>query len=301
LAIDSSGAILSNYATLSVVDAAIPGRLINVSCRAAVGTGPDQLISGFVIGGQDTSGSEPILARVSGPALSSFGVSGVLADPQLTLNNSGGVVASNNGWGGNALIASVALSVGAFAWSDSASHDAALVESLPGGNYTAQVVGTSGDTGLALAEIYDATPADAHTAASPRLINISVRVQVGSGGNILIAGFVIGGTTSKTVLIRASGPALDAFGVPGTLADPQLQLFHSNAGGGFNLLMSDVGWSGDPTIAASASSVGAFSWGAAATADSALLVSLPPGAYTAEVAGASGDTGVALVEVYEVP
>ena len=123
---------------------------------------------------------------------------------------------------------------------------------------------------------------------------------MGTGGNILIAGFVIGGTTSKSVLIRASGPALAAFGVPGTLADPQLQLYQSSGDGTRIVLQADTGWGGDIEIAAAAASVGAFPWGTSATADSAILVTLPPGAYTAEVSGASGDTGIALVEVYDL-
>ncbi len=118
---------------------------------------------------------------------------------------------------------------------------------------------------------------------------------------MLIAGFVIGGTTAKTVLIRGSGPALSAFGVAGTLPDPQLQLFQSNSDGTSTLLHSDTGWGGDPQIATIAASVGAFSWGTSATPDSAILITLPPGAYTAEISGASGDTGVALVEIYDVP
>jgi hypothetical protein len=162
------------------------------------------------------------------------------------------------------------------------------------------ISGASGDTGVALAEVYDATPPGTYTLASPRLINVSARDEVGSGGNILIAGFVIGGTTSKTVLIRGSGPALAQFGLSGVLPDPQIELFQSNADGTSTLIQADTGWGGDTQIAATAASVGAFSWGTSATADSAVLITLPPGSYTAEVSGASGDTGLALVEVYDV-
>jgi len=98
----------------------------------------------------------------------------------------------------------------------------------------------------------------------------------GTGGNVLIAGFVIGGTTSKTVLIRGSGPALGAFAVTGTLPDPQIQLFLSN-GSSSTLIQSNTGWAGDPQIAVAASSVQAFSWGSSATPDSAILVTLPRG------------------------
>jgi len=124
---------------------------------------------------------------------------------------------------------------------------------------------------------------------------------VGTGGNILIPGFVNGGSTSKTMLVRASGPALAAFGLSGLLPDPQLSLYRENGNQAPTLLATNGGWSGNPLIAAAGARVGAFSWGQAATPDSALLVTLPPGAYTAQVAGASGDTGLALIEVYDVP
>jgi hypothetical protein len=90
-------------------------------------------------------------------------------------------------------------------------------------------------------------------------------------------------------------------GVTGTLADPQLLLYRSNSDGSSTLLYANSGWAGNAQIALSAASVGAFPWGSLPTKDSAILVTLPPGGYTAQVSGASGDTGVALVEVYEVP
>jgi hypothetical protein len=174
------------------------------------------------------------------------------------------------------------------------------VSTLSAGAYTAQIVGASGDTGIALAEVYDATPAGSYMPTSQQLTNLSVRDQVGTGGGILIGGFVIGGSTSKTVLIRSSGPALSAFSVPGTLPDPRLELYQSNSDGTSTLLGSNTGWGVSAQIAAVAASVGAFSWGSTATADSALLATLPPGGYTAQIAGASGDTGVALLEIYDV-
>jgi hypothetical protein len=290
--------VSTSTATLTVADTADPGRLIDLSCRAGVGSGADVLIAGFVIGGAGTSGSQPMLVRASGPALIPLGVTGVLPDPnlQITSLNTHGVIGANQGWAGNALVSSTASAVGAFPWSDTTSHDSALVENLPSGPYTATVGGASGDSGVALAEIYDATPGGSYSSTTPRLINISARTEVGQGSGVLIAGFVIGGTTSKTILIRASGPALVPFGVSGVLPDPQLQL--NNSGG---TIASNIGWGGDGQIAAASTSVGAFSWGTASTPDAALLVTLSPGAYTAEVSGSHGDTGVALVEIYEVP
>ena len=83
----------------------------------------------------------------------------------------------------------------------------------------------------------------------------------------------------------------------GTLARPELQLFSSTG----QVIAENSGWAGDPEIATVSNLVGAFSWGTLATADSALLLTLPPGAYTGQVSGIGGGTGIALVEVYDVP
>lgn len=276
-------------------------RLIDLSCRSQVGTGGNIMITGFVVGGLGTSGSESVLVRGSGPALVPFGVTGTLPDPELQLFSTASgssLLATNDAWGGSSEIAAEAATLGAFAWTSPTSHDAALLEALAPGPYTANVSGESGDTGVALAEVYDATPGNMVSGSTPRLINLSTRAQVGTGANTLIAGFVIGGTTPKTVLIRASGPALSQFGVSGVLADPELQLYSTASGN--SLISTNTGWGGDPKVSTAAAWVGAFSWGTSATPDSALLVTLPPGPYTANVSGAKGDSGVALVEVYEV-
>jgi hypothetical protein len=296
VATNAMGSATSNAATIAIRNTTDIGRLVNISCRSTVGTGANILIAGFVVGGAGTSGSESLLIRGSGPALAPFGVSGTLPDPQLQIYSGSTILGSNDGWAGSAQISNAAASVGAFAWSNPSSHDTALLETLSGGAYTAQIAGQSGDTGVALAEVYDATPAGTYTLATPRIVNIAARVQVGTGGDILIAGFAIGGSTSRTVLIRASGPALVPFGVPGTLPDPQLQLYS-----GSTVIESNNGWGGSAQISATAAAVGAFAWGSPTSNDSAIVVTLPPGAYTAQVSGASGDTGVALVEVYEVP
>jgi hypothetical protein len=146
-----------------------------------------------------------------------------------------------------------------------------------------------------LAEVYDATATGGYTPASPRLINVSARVQVGTSGNILIEGFVIGGSTSTSVLVRASGPALAPLGVANALPDPLVQLYQ-----GSTLLATNSGWGGNPEIANAAAYVGAFPWAQGASPDAALLVTLAPGAYTVKVSGATNDTGVALAEVYEL-
>jgi Immunoglobulin domain len=303
-ATNSSGTVTSSPASLAVVSTANPGRLVNLSCRAQVGTGADIMTAGFVVGGSGVSGTQSVLVRGSGPALGIFGLSGLLPDPKLTLNNTSEnpseVAATDTGWGGNAAIASEAATLGAFSWGTSATPDSALLEALPPDNYTAQIAGASGDTGLALVEVYDATPAGSYTVTTPRLVNLSALIQVGSGSQAVAAGFVVGGATAKTMLIRASGPALAAapFGFSGTLSDPQLTLTNTSVSPNQTITVN-TGWGGNAGINSVAGSVGAFQW-SLTSADSAILITLPPGNYTAGVAGASGDTGLALIELYEV-
>ncbi len=167
---------------------------------------------------------------------------------------------------------------------------------LSPGAYTAVVSGASGDTGVSLVEVYDTQPGSLDS----KLLNISTRGVVGTGANVMIAGFVVSGTSQKTVLIRASGPALVPFGVSGTLPDPKLQLNRSNPDGTSTLLYTNTGWGGSAVISAAAAAAGAFPWTNSGSNDAALLVTLSPGAYTAVVSGASGDTGVSLVEVYDI-
>jgi hypothetical protein len=156
-----------------------------------------------------------------------------------------------------------------------------------------------------LIEIYDADAAQtpgspAPTTVSPgRLINTSVRAQVGLGANILIPGIVVSDGAPKTVLIRAVGPTLAAapFNLSGALSEPILTLFT-----GSQAVATNAAWNSSPNAAAirdTARQVGAFAL-SEGSRDSALLATLPPGAYTLQVSGANGTTGVALVEIYEV-
>ncbi len=300
VATNSAGSTTSSPATVAIAATSNPGHLSNLSARAQVGSGANIIFGGFVVGPFGGPGQLPVLVRGSGPALVQFGVPGTLPDPQLQLFNAAdAVLATNNGWGGDATVTSTANAVGAFPWSSSTSLDSALVETLATGGYTAQVSGHSGDTGDALVEIYDASPAGSFTTGATRLINLSARVDVGTGANVLFAGFVIAGNSALTVLIRASGPAIAAapFDVPGTLSDPQLTLQNpANQA----VLAQNISWGGDSEISNTAASVGAFTWSVPTSHDAALLITLPPGNYTAAAAGTSGDSGVAIVEVYEV-
>jgi hypothetical protein len=254
------------------------------------------LIVGVAVGGTGTSGTKPILLRGVGPALGAFGVPGVLADPKLELfAGSGSKLSENDDWAGNAQVTAIGGQVGAFALGNSTSKDAALYNATVNpGSYSVWITGNGGTTGVALAEIYDATEGSAHTEATPRLTNVSARTQVGTGDNILIAGFSIGGQTSKTVLIRAVGPTLGVFNVPGALADPKLELFN-----GPTKINENDNWGGAAALSNAFQSVAAFQL-PSSSLDAVLLVTLAPGSYTAQVSGVGNTTGVALVEVYEI-
>ena len=281
----------------------LPGRLVNLSVRTTAGTAAQTLTVGFTIG---PGAPKPMLVRGIGPSLTPFGVTGWLADPQLQLfaAPASTPLATNDNWGGTLALSTSFASVGAFALAP-VSLDSALARILPSGNYTVQITGAAGTTGIALAELYDADPTPLGApplVAVSRLTNASARAQVGIGASVLIAGFSVSGNVPKTILIRAIGPSLTAFNVAGVLADPFLNLYRETT-----LVAANDNWgsstaSSNPTALSTAfSSVGAFVLTSTTSRDSALLVTLAPGAYTAQVSGTGTTTGVALVEIYEVP
>lgn len=275
-------------------------RIANLSIRSRVGGTAGDLTVGITVGGAQTGGEKPMLIRAVGPTLAAFGVDGALDDPRLALLSGEKIVSQNDNWDGNAQVSSTSVQVGAFGLATATSKDAAVVHSAASGGYTVSITGASSNGGVALAEVYDATPADNFVASTPRLINVSALTQVGSGGDILIAGFSVAGNTPKTVLVRGIGPALAGFGVGGTLGDPKLELFRN---GTDEAIATNDNWGSAANaaqIATAAGNVGAFAL-AADGKDAVLLVTLQPGSYTAQVSGGNGSTGLALVEVYEVP
>jgi hypothetical protein len=293
-ATDSDGNVISSPPVPLAVREADPGRFINLSIRNNVSAGTGTIIVGFVTGGAGTTGNKPLLLRGVGPALAAFGVTNFAADPTASLLSGNTLVASNDNWAGNAQVTSIGAQVGAFPLGAATSRDAAVVVSRPAGPHTFQVAATSG---VALAEIYDATPKTAYTPATPRLINVSARALVGSGSDALIAGLVIDGASSRTVLVRAIGPSLAGFGVTNALADPRLELFREGSGAA---IADNVDWGGGAVLASAFARVGAFAL-APTSRDAAILVTLAPGAYTVQVTAAAGTTGVALIDIYEVP
>ena len=303
--VSSTGAPTLSNAVVVAVESLPPSRLVNLSVLTTLAPGETATL-GTVLGGTGSSGTRPVLARVAGPALNAFGVTGVAPDPALRLNRTGGAaaieLAGNSDWGGDATLTAVMAQTGAFAWQDPKSRDAALhASALAPGNYTMQAWEAGGRGGAVLLELYDA--GSDPSGGVPRLINLSVLKQI-SSGEALTAGFVISGGQSRRVLVRAVGPTLGSapFGVSDTLADPRIDLRKGQV-----LEASNDDWAvpsgstaGAPLLAETAAQVGAFPL-IAGSKDAALLVNLAPGNYTAEVRGAPGTAGLVLVEVYEAP
>lgn len=262
----------------------------NLSVRARAGSGAETLIVGVTVGG-GTTGTKSVLIRGIGPTLATFGVTGALADPVLSVFQGGTSIISNDDWGSDATIATTSAAVGAFAL-PAGSRDSAIAGSgIGAGSYTVQLTGKAGATGNGLIELYDTTPAAGITATSPRFTNLSARTFGGTGSDTLIVGFNISGTESRRLVIRAVGPGLAAFGVAGTMADPKLELYS-----GATKVGENDNW--DAATLAAQQSVGAFAL-TANSRDAVLVSTLQPGSYTVQVTG--GTTGVALVEVYEAP
>jgi uncharacterized delta-60 repeat protein len=296
VAVTSAGTTVESAPVLlTVANPAAPGRLINVATRGLVPAG-EALTPGFVLRG---TGEKQLLVRGVGPTLARFGIGDHIPDPRLEVALLGGAtVASNQDWASaDSALTAATTAAGAFPL-DPASKDAALLATLasPSGvaAYTARLTGTTAtESGVALAEVYDRSPLDSPVA----LANVSTRGFVGTGSAALVPGFVIGGRGPLQLLIRAVGPGLAPFGVTGLLADPQLVVTPL---GQSTPVAANDNWGNAPALAAAFAAAGAFAL-PADSKDAAVLVRLPPGAYTVTVTGAAATTGTALVEIYDLP
>ncbi|CAN5412752.1 hypothetical protein BH20VER3_BH20VER3_20960 [soil metagenome] len=259
---------------------ATPSRLVNLSTRLQVGTGNNVLIGGFIIQGNQL---KKVVLRAVGPSLGSSGVAGSLQDPQMELHDSSGEpIASNNNWQ-ESLDAGEILDYG-LAPSDP--RESALVARLAPGNYTAIISGVNNSTGIGLVESYTVDTNASHAA------NISTRGRVGTADDAMIGGFIVGGRTSKTILVRAIGPSLGESGFVDVLADPKVELHGSDG----QLVASNDDW----VTSAQQSQIIAAGLQPSNAKEAALIATIPSGNYTAVVQGADGGAGVGLVEIYDL-
>ena len=263
---------------------AVGPRVLNLSTRGSVASGDNVLINGFIITGTDP---KTVIMRALGPSLGGSGVSGALADPVLRLyNSSRTLIATNDDWQtdpGSAFIEQYGLAP------PNPAESAILKTNLAPGAYTMVVTGKNITQGIALAEVYELYG----PGLDSKLGNVSGRGFVGTGDDVLIGGFIVGDVGSGTVIVRALGPSLASFGVSQPLSDPILTIYDSN---GSAIAANDNWQDGNNAIDVQKNRLAPPN-----ALESAIVLHLPPGAYTAVVRGANGATGNALVEVYHLP
>ncbi len=252
---------------------------LNLSTRGLVSVGDNVLIGGFIVTGP---GPKSVVLRALGPSLSGFGLSGVLADPVLKVyNSSRTLIATNDNWQddiGAAYIVQNGLA-------PTNPSESATLQTLAPGAYTVIVNGKDPTPGIGLVELYDLSPL-----SNSKLVNMSARGSVGTGDSVLISGFIVGEVESATVIVRALGPSLASFGVSGVLSDPTLTIQDANG----TVIASNDNWQDD----INAIDVQKNALSLPNERESAIVLHLPAGAYTAIVRGANGATGNALAEVY---
>jgi hypothetical protein len=247
-----------------------------------VETGDKLMIGGFIISG---NAPKKVGIRGMGPVLAGFGITDFLADPFLELRSSSGtLLQSNDNWkdAQQAEIEAIGLA-------PSDNREAVIVTTLNPGSYTALLTGKGGTTGVGLVEIYDVSPA-----SDSQLANTSTRGFVQGENNVLIAGFILGTNTANgQIAIRGLGPSLSQFGLNPVMADPTLELHDNN---GATLITNDD-WQTDTV---SAANLVLFNLAPTNPKEAGIFTSLPPGTFTAILAGKAGGIGIGLVEIYNL-
>jgi plastocyanin len=260
---------------------AAPSQLLNISTRLGVQTGENVMIGGFIITGNV---AKKVIVRALGPSLQQAGINDTLADPVAELRGSdGSLITTNDNWKD-----AQRTDIEASGVAPQNDLESAIVATLQPGNYTVVVSGKNSTTGVGLVEVYDLSQG-----ADSRLANISTRGPVHTGSNVLIGGFILGpGDGNANVVVRVLGPSLTQAGINGALADPTLALHDGNGA----LVKSNDNWKESQQAEIEATGIPP-----ANELESAIKAALPPGAFTAIVAGKDGTTGVGLVEVYRLP
>ncbi|MEP7071549.1 MAG: hypothetical protein ABI839_04125, partial [Verrucomicrobiota bacterium] len=254
------------------------GQLLNISTRLGVLTGDKVGIGGFIIKGV---AAKTVLVVGLGPSLAPFGISNFLADPILTLFRGSTTLATNDNW-----MDTQAVAINATGKAPQNNVEPAILQTLAPGSYTAVLGGKNNSTGVALVEVFDQSPA-----SNSDLTNISTRGFVSTGSSVMIGGFISGNGIRK-VIVRALGPTLADFHVTSVLADPVLSIHDANG----NEIASNDNWQDTQ-----AAEIQASGFAPPKPAESAIILTRPPGNTTAIVSGKNNTTGNALVEVYNLP
>jgi hypothetical protein len=249
-----------------------------------VETGDRVGIGGFIITGATPKN---VIIRAIGPTLTRYGITDVLADPVLELHGPGSfATVTNNNWR-----ETQEAEIQATGIPPTDDLESAIVATLDPGAYTAIVRGNGNTSGVALVEVYDL-----NQGVDSKLANLSTRAFVSTGDNIVIAGFLLSDTAGgdDRVIVRGIGPSLapGIFPASAVLNDPTLELRDTNG----SLILANNDWQDNPGQAAEI-----IAAGLAPTNDreSAIAATLPPGLYTALLAGLNGGTGIGVVEIYD--
>lgn len=252
---------------------------VNISTRLVVGTGNNVGIAGFIVTG---TGQKKFCLRAIGPTLP---VPGPLANPVIALHDSAGaVIATNDDWRiGQPGQQDQVIATGIAPTND---KESALVVNLGQGAYTVVVSGANNTTGIALIEVFDLES----TKTSARLLNISTRGQVLTGDNVMIGGFIVAGQSPKRSIVRVGGASLTSQ-ITGAIQDPNLTLHDANGA----VISFNDNWKTSQEAEINASSLAPLD-----TREPAIITNLPPGAYSAVVAGTNNSTGIALVEFFDL-
>jgi DNA-binding beta-propeller fold protein YncE len=260
------------------------GSVANISTRLPVGIGDNLLITGFIVTGPAGS-TKKVIVRGIGP---STNVPGALADPILELHdNSGALIASNDNWKttviGGIITADQSAEIQASGVAPANDAESALIATLAPGNYTAQIRGVNNTTGIGVAEAFDLS-----LASAAKLANVSTRGFVQIGDNLMIGGFIVVNNPVR-VVVRGIGPSLAGVGIQNPLADPTIELRDGNGG----LVLANDNWKTTQQADIMATGLQPSN-----DLESALVITLQPGNYTALLRGTNNGTGIGVVEVY---
>jgi hypothetical protein len=266
------------------------GSVVNVSTRLPVGTDDNVLIEGFIVQGPAGS-TKKIIVRALGPFLATCcGITDALANPTLEIhdaNNGNAIVATNNDWKitqvGGLITGDQVAEITASTVAPLNEVESAIIANLAPGSYTAVVRGVSNSVGTAVVDAYDLSAGSA-----AKLVNIATRGLVQPGDKLMIAGFIIQNGPVRAV-VRAIGPSLLAFGINNALPDTTLQLRNQNG----TIVRENDDWITDQKQ-------DLINTGLQPTNDkeAALVETLQPGQYTAQVRGKPESTGIGVVQVY---
>lgn len=278
---DGVHAVAYDAIRISVTNGAPATLLGNISTRAFIGTNESVTIGGFIISG---SGSKRVLVRGLGPSLAAAGIANSLGDPVLELRNSkGALIFQNDDWKSTQATAIRNTSI-----APADDREAAILATLAPGAYTTIVHGRNGGTGVGLIEVYDLDPSGTDAC----LFNISTRGFVGTGDDVMIAGFIVRGSGPAHLLLRGLGPSLAAAGLAQPLPDPKLDLFNAHG----VRVAANNDWRSTQATAITATGLAP-----ANAAESAIDAQLAAGNYTVILSDAGDRTGIGLVEAYTLP